>query len=287
MKKLVLPIVFLIIFTISPALGQDNTSNQMITLETDKLTYYEDDIITITGNVQKVVADQPIIIQVFFEETNKLMEIDQVLVTREGKFVTMMKAGGKLWKNEGVVIIRASYGTEFEAEKVIDFFSTSGEKIYKNYEVAIPGAGTFDAQYDLKGSTVTSFELNSLDLSLFINISSNADGVLELVIPRNAIDSLNEGGFDENFIIIIHRSGEEPIPTEFTELETSNEFRKLSIPIKNGDERIQIIGTHVVPEFGAIAAIILAVAITSIIVVSARTRTSLSFRIWSFFVNQV
>ena len=122
----------MIIFTISPALGQDNTSNQMITLETDKLTYYEDDIITITGNVQKVVADQPIIIQVFFEETNKLMEIDQVLVTREGKFVTMMKAGGKLWKNEGVVIIRASYGTEFEAEKVIDFFSTSGEKIYKN-----------------------------------------------------------------------------------------------------------------------------------------------------------
>ena len=133
MKKLVLPIVFLIIFTISPALGQDNTSNQMITLETDKLTYYEDDIITITGNVQKVVADQPINIQVFFEETNKLMEIDQVVVTGEGKFVTMMKAGGKLWKNEGVVIIRASYGTEFEAEKVIDFFSTSGEKIYKNY----------------------------------------------------------------------------------------------------------------------------------------------------------
>ena len=35
-------------------------------------------------------------------------------------------------ENEGVVIIKASYGTEFEAEKVIDFFSTSGEKIYKN-----------------------------------------------------------------------------------------------------------------------------------------------------------
>ena len=94
MKKLVLAIVFLIMFTISPALGQENTSDQMITLETDKSIYYENDIITITGNVQKVVADQPIIIQVFFEETNKLMEIDQVIVTGEGKFVTMMKAGG-------------------------------------------------------------------------------------------------------------------------------------------------------------------------------------------------
>ena len=75
MKKLVLAIVFLIMFTISPALGQDNTSNQMITLETDKSIYYENDIITITGNVQKVVADQPIIIQVFFEETNKYFRI--------------------------------------------------------------------------------------------------------------------------------------------------------------------------------------------------------------------
>ena len=102
---------------------------------------------------------------------------------------------------------------------------------------------------------------------------------MEIIIPRDAIDSVNQGGFDENFIILIHKQGESAVPTEFTELEASNEFRKLSIPIKNGDERIQIIGTHVVPEFGTIAAIILAVAITSIIVLSARTRISLSTRI--------
>ena len=44
------------------------------------------------------------------------------------------------------------------------------------------------------------------------------------------------------------------------------------MPIKDGDSKIQIIGTHVVPEFGTIAAIILAVAITSIIVLSAKTK---------------
>jgi len=277
MIKLALPIVFLLMFVISPALGEENTSQHMVTIETDKMTYYEGDIITITGYVEKVVADQPIILQVFFEQN--LKEVDQVNVTKEGKFAKILRASGQMWKNEGVVIIKASYGTEFVAEKAIEYFLTSGEKTYENYEVKIPDAGTFDVQYELKGSTVTSIELNQLDLSLFIDFNSNADGVLEVIIPRDAIDSINQDGFDENFIILIHRQGEFPVQTEFTELETNNEFRKLSIPIKNGDERIQIIGTHVVPEFGTIAAIILAVAITSIIVLSARTRISLSRRI--------
>ncbi|MGI0008131.1 MAG: PEFG-CTERM sorting domain-containing protein, partial [Nitrosopumilaceae archaeon] len=38
---------------------------------------------------------------------------------------------------------------------------------------------------------------------------------------------------------------------------------------------IEIIGTQIVPEFGAIAALVLAVAIISIIAVSAKTRLRL------------
>ena len=49
----------------------------------------------------------------------------------------------------------------------------------------------------------------------------------------------------------------------------------LRIPFYNGSEVIEIIGTFVVPEFGTIAAIILAVAITSIIVLSAKTKLSI------------
>ena len=42
-----------------------------------------------------------------------------------------------------------------------------------------------------------------------------------------------------------------------------------------GAERIEIVGSHVVPEFGTIAMIILAVAIISIIAITAKTRTTL------------
>jgi predicted secreted protein with PEFG-CTERM motif len=40
-------------------------------------------------------------------------------------------------------------------------------------------------------------------------------------------------------------------------------------------EEIEIIGTFVVPEFGTIAAMILAVAIISIIAISAKSRLSI------------
>jgi predicted secreted protein with PEFG-CTERM motif len=42
-----------------------------------------------------------------------------------------------------------------------------------------------------------------------------------------------------------------------------------------GTEQIEVIGTYVIPEFGAIAAMILAVAIISIIAVSARSKLSI------------
>ncbi|KAF6249602.1 MAG: PEFG-CTERM sorting domain-containing protein, partial [Nitrosopumilus sp. YT1] len=42
-----------------------------------------------------------------------------------------------------------------------------------------------------------------------------------------------------------------------------------------GTEEIEIIGTYVIPEFGTIAAMILAVAIISIIVISSKSRLSI------------
>jgi predicted secreted protein with PEFG-CTERM motif len=42
-----------------------------------------------------------------------------------------------------------------------------------------------------------------------------------------------------------------------------------------GAEKIEVVGTFVVPEFGTIAVMILAVAIISIIAVSAKSRLSI------------
>ena len=60
--------------------------------------------------------------------------------------------------------------------------------------------------------------------------------------------------------------------TKFTELQTAKTIRTISIDFENGTSEIEIIGTQVIPEFGTIAMIVLAVAIISIITVSTKSR---------------
>ena len=50
---------------------------------------------------------------------------------------------------------------------------------------------------------------------------------------------------------------------------------QVTVMFPAGTEKIEILGTFVVPEFGSIAALILVVAIVSVIAISARSRLSL------------
>jgi len=74
------------------------------------------------------------------------------------------------------------------------------------------------------------------------------------------------GSDDGTFFIIV--GGEE-----------SNDYEQagndLFISFPAGTEKIEIVGSYAVPEFGTIAMIVLAVAIVSIIAITAKTRTTL------------
>jgi predicted secreted protein with PEFG-CTERM motif len=86
------------------------------------------------------------------------------------------------------------------------------------------------------------------------------------VIPRDILDSTSDEG-DSDFIVLV--DGEE---ADFEEIDSDDATRTLEIMIPDGSTEIEIIGTFAVPEFGTMAAIILAVAIVSIIAVSAKSR---------------
>jgi len=60
---------------------------------------------------------------------------------------------------------------------------------------------------------------------------------------------------------------------EWDDVEINGNEVTVSFPA--GTEEIEIIGTFAIPEFGTIAALILAVAIISIIAVSAKTRLNI------------
>ena len=87
-------------------------------------------------------------------------------------------------------------------------------------------------------------EKNSITLHLSPN--SNYEGKVNLVLPRNIIDSKDDNG-DENFIVLFDHTPENNMNERIFE-DPLRRFLEINVP-KN-TERIEIVGTSVIPEFG-------------------------------------
>jgi predicted secreted protein with PEFG-CTERM motif len=111
------------------------------------------------------------------------------------------------------------------------------------------------------GAPVTSITANADDDSVIIAIDAADDGVLSVTLHSEVITAFDDGTY---FVLIDNE-----------EVEFEQSGSNLTIPYEAGNERVEIVGSHVVPEFGTIAMIILAVALVSIIVITAKTRTTL------------
>jgi len=111
------------------------------------------------------------------------------------------------------------------------------------------------------GASVTSITANADDDSVIIAIDADDDGVLSVTLHSEVITAFDDGTY---FVLIDNE-----------EVEFEQSGSNLTIPYGAGNERVEIVGSHVVPEFGTIAMIILAVALVSIIAITAKTRTTL------------
>ena len=250
-------------------------SGQKISITTDNTAYEEGDIITVTGSIEKIIPGTPIILQIFIERTQ--VDVAQIDVSSQGDFSTTFVASGPLWSNDGDVSIRASYGTMFTETNFTFYSQVKEDTFLLNQEVEIPNEGTFDVPYTMKGGTVQSILLNQENLGLDININTTSDGSITVELDRNYIDSIKPDGTNEDFIIIVYNlQVNEPVQTEFLDLESTDESRVIQIPIKSGDNLIQIIGTFVIPEFGTITQFVLIIAILSIIIITAKTKFRLN-----------
>ena len=96
------------------------------------------------------------------------------------------------------------------------------------------------------------------DNSFIINIDSDDDGTLTISPSTSTQTGI--------FMVLV--DGEESDDAEIN-------GNTVIVPFNAGTEEIEIIGTFVIPEFGTIAAMILAVAIISIIAISSKSRLSI------------
>ena len=255
---------------IAPAFGQGS-----VVVTTDKASYSEGETIQVTGEVAQLLGGYALSLTVIAPNGN-LVKIDQLTVGADKKFSTNLTAGGALMKIEGTYTVTVQYGdnknnvggTTFEfGGSTATPPSEVEESRVTDTTVSVSGS-TDLIGYEITGGKllgiVTDFDANSL----IISIDATDDGSLTLTIPRSVLDATINGEDDDFFILI---DGEE---VDFDETTTSTD-RTLTIAFPAGAEEIEIIGTFVIPEFGTIAAMILAVAIISIIAISAKSKLSI------------
>ena len=258
-----------------PAFGE---MSDLIVVTTDKASYSEGEIILVTGEVQSLYG-VPVSIIVKAPNGN-LVSIAQIDVGADKKFSTEITAGGALMKVEGTYTITVQYGnvnrtaeTSFEFGGVMED-QTSGDQITEQESIVtdttISVQGSVDlVRYEITGGKLLSIMTDVDVKSLIILIEATDDGSLTITIPRSVLDALLGDGSDDGFFVLV--DDEE---VDFDETTTATD-RTLTIEFYAGSEVIEIIGSFVIPEFGTIAAMILAVAIISIIAISAKSRLSI------------
>ena len=250
---------------IAPAFGQIVDS---IVVTTDKTSYDDGDTILVTGEVRELLSGYPVSLRVIAPNGN-LVTVAQIDVGSDKKFSTELIAGGALMRSEGTYTITVLYGTESRTSETTFTFGGSTGTVPSKEGTTITVSGTdFMVNYKITGGKLVSITPDVEAHSLIIAITASQDGSLVITLPRSLIDA-KMGDQDDTFFVLV--DGEE---VEFEETTTSTD-RTLTIQFPAGAEEIEIIGTTVVPEFGTIAVMILAVAIISIIAVSAKSRLSI------------
>ncbi|WP_299290076.1 PEFG-CTERM sorting domain-containing protein [Nitrosopumilus sp.] len=239
-----------------------------ILVTTDKASYTYGEPIFISGEIKDIDSVLHANVIVTFSD-GSLAALKLVPVDADKKFNAQIIAGDSMTQI-GTYTVTVQYGAEnyssttsFEFEGPLESFvfdssnAISSTVLVRDYDDLI--------KYEITGGKLLEVFPDVDAKSLIVSIDAINSGYVTLTIHRLTLDATINGQ-DHDFFVLI--DGEE---ADFDEIKSSTD-RVLTIAFPAGAEEIEIIGTFVVPEFGTIAAMILAVAIISIIAISTKSR---------------
>lgn len=126
------------------------------------------------------------------------------------------------------------------------------------------GNASYQIRYQISGDN----QLNEMwvqrdNITLAAEIRALSDGVLTIELPRDVIDSKKQSNMDDAYAVFIDGQ-----LAPYDQIMNNTHARILSIEFGNGSEQIEITGTHIVPEFGPLAALVLAISIAGVVVIT-------------------
>jgi len=278
MNNHVMPVLVAILILATAGLASQAFAATVITINTDKDVYDHTATITITGTVSPVDENEVPVSILFVNQYNSIVEVAQLDVNSDGSWSgqIVLNPENRLQSEDGVYEIRAQYGstkitTSIELTNAVETSEVIGTEV----ETAVTGTtvtgpsgesfyklGAGQIEYDVTCNATPGFFANADDDSIVIYLDPTDDGIITVTLHEEIIKPFEDG----TFVVIVNNQEMQ----DFTQVGNT-----LTIPCMVGTEKIEIHGSWAIPEFGVIAAMILAVAIVSIIVITAKTRLSL------------
>ena len=250
----------------------------VITIETDKDIYDHASTIILTGNVDPVdLRGSEVTIMCKSPGGTGVCGIYQLSVNSDGNFSVSINTATFLMKKDGIYEFQANYSGLADATVSVELTnaietSETGTAVIGTAVTGTGEAGTDEGsfyklapgqiEYDITCNASPAFFANADDDSIVILLDATDDGILTITLHDELIKPFDDG----TFVVIVDNQ----VMQDFTQIGNT-----LTIPCLAGTEKIEIHGSWAIPEFGVIAAMILAVAIVSIIVVTAKTRLSI------------
>jgi len=256
----ILLIVFVFSFFIYPAFSQ---TQSLISVEVSNDSFEEGQTVVISGLVSDIILDTPVTIQIFHE--GDLIDIALLEVSHDGTFIHTVIAQGEQWQNEGEYVVRVSYRGETAATSFEFFKKQTIADAGKIFKVDVGSSGTFEVEYIINGGTIKDMIVDIDFSSLIVIIESTGDGSITVSLPRYAIDAKKIDGTDDTYIILI-----DGMEVPYRESQSDEKSRVITVEFEEVDSDIEIIGTEIIPEFGAIVYLVLTISIISVIIFSSK-----------------
>jgi len=284
MNSHVMPVLVTILILTATGFASQAFAETVITINTDKSVYDHTDTVSITGTIFPVDENPIDVTIMLINQLNSIVEVAQLEVNSDGSWSgqIVLNPENHLQSEDGVYEIRAQYGstkitTSIELTNAVETSEAVGTEVgtvvtgtatVKGTDVTGPSGEPFyklaggQIDYDSTCNANPAFFANADDDSIVIYIDPTNDGILTVTLHEDLIKPFEDG----TFAVIVNNQEMQ----DFTQIGNT-----LTIPCIVGTEKIEIHGSWAIPEFGVIAAMILAVAIVSIIVVTAKTKLSL------------
>ena len=234
--------------------------NTAVSVETDKAEYTQGDIIQVQGRVANIAPGVPVTLTIT-SPLNAIVSVAQIDIAADATYEVSFNTAGSVWKHSGTYIIDVNYGSAEKSDSVrIGFTGDVPDDRFMPATCSAEEVMIIDEcmSGSISGGAITGSSVNEKDKSIVINIDAQDDGTLMVTMTEEAISG----------IYAVWVDGEE---WDDVIIDGNN----VTVEFLAGAEVIEIFGAHVIPEFGTIAAMVLAVAIVSIIAVSARSKLSI------------